>query len=228
MSSRASKLSKQAAASRFEWPKDSAGNPLMDVAAHADHLPLDVAPAAPAISAVQVERDAFASGYAQGERAGFEAGAHRAEAMLRRLSATIDELAGLRRAMLAQGEREMVLLALAIARLIVRREVSIDQELVVTIARVALERLGGSATATLRLNPDDYAIVTAKHGDGWAGVRVRVVPDENVSRGGCQIESDIGFIDATIGAQFEQIASELLGGGDLAAQDAQPATPHVP
>ncbi len=39
-----------------------------------------------------VEREAFGKGYEAGERAGAEAGATRAEAMLRRLSETLDEL----------------------------------------------------------------------------------------------------------------------------------------
>src|SRR4051812_33973521 len=170
MSSRASKLPGQAAANRSEWPRDpgAASDPALEPHRAHDDEPFDQPLPAPVPSSTAtVEREAFASGYAQGERAGFEAGAHRAESMLRRLSASIDELASLRRTMLAQGEREMVLLALAIARLIVRREVSIDQDLVVTIARVALERLGGNATATLRLNPDDFNAVSASHGDGW-------------------------------------------------------------
>jgi flagellar biosynthesis/type III secretory pathway protein FliH len=38
-----------------------------------------------------IERDAFAKGYAQGERAGESAAAARNEAVLQRLAATIDE-----------------------------------------------------------------------------------------------------------------------------------------
>ena len=60
-----------------------------------------------------LERDAFTKGYAQGERAGLEAGAKRAEAMLRRLAQTLEELAGLRDTMVRQTERELVQLSLA-------------------------------------------------------------------------------------------------------------------
>src|SRR4029450_13839564 len=42
-----------------------------------------------------LEREAFTKGYAQGERAGLEAGGKRAEAMLRRVAQTIEELGGL-------------------------------------------------------------------------------------------------------------------------------------
>jgi flagellar assembly protein FliH len=44
---------------------------------------------------------------------------------------------------------------------------------------------------------------------------VRVLADDGVSRGGCKVESDIGFIDASVDTQFDQISRELLGGSDL-------------
>jgi flagellar assembly protein FliH len=237
MLSRAKRITGRQSAAAFSGPRETAGANVPSTSyAHATPRAPEAAPGTPApfdagrasivteqprprASTADIEREAFASGYAQGERAGFEAGAHRAEAMLRRLAATIEELTLLRRDMIAQSEREMVQLALAIARRIVHREVTIDQDLVVTIARVALERLGGKATATIRLHPDDYAAVVASHGESWAGLRVQVVADERVSRGGCQVESDVGFIDATIGAQFERIADELLEGSPGAADD---------
>ena len=199
-----------AQASKFVWPNDRAQSESNNAAQTPQAA--QAASAAPSEMALaEIERDAFVKGYAQGERAGFEAGGQRVEAMLRRLAATIDELTTLRRSMMAQAEREMVELALAIARRVVLREVSIDRDLVVTIARVALERLGGTS-ATIRLHPDDHAAVTAQLGEAWAGLRVRIVPDDGVRRGGCKVESDCGFVDASIDAQFEQIARELVGG----------------
>jgi flagellar biosynthesis/type III secretory pathway protein FliH len=32
-----------------------------------------------------------------------------------------------------------------------------------------------------------------------------------VSRGGCRVESDLGFVDAGIDAQFDQLVHALLG-----------------
>jgi flagellar assembly protein FliH len=159
----------------------------------------------------ELEREAFTKGYASGEQAGLEAGNKRADAMLRRLAETLTELDGLRSQMVAQTERQMVQIALAVARRILRREVSIDQDLVVALARVALDRLGDQVSATVRLNPDDYAGITARRGAEWAGTRVSVVADPAVSRGGCRVESDLGFVDAGIDAQFDEMVHALLG-----------------
>ena len=165
-----------------------------------------------------LEREAFASGYAAGERAGLEAGTKRAEAMLRRLAQTLDELKALRGTLVRQTEQQMVQLALAIARKILRREATVDQDLIVAMARVALERVGECGIATIRLNPEDYASTVQRHGDHWAGSRVKVVADPAVSRGGCMVESEFGFVDASVDAQFEQVAQALADSPSPASQ----------
>ncbi|HEY3380315.1 MAG TPA: FliH/SctL family protein [Vicinamibacterales bacterium] len=174
-------------------------------------------PPAPTIDLAQqqarlaaMEREAFAKGYEQGERAGSEAGAKRAEAMLRRLAQTIEELADVRRSMVRQTERQMVQLALAIARRIVRREVTLDSDLTVTMARVALDRLGDSTSVTIRLNPDDFEATSGRRDTLLAGSHVTVVPDPSVSRGGCLVQSDFGYVDASVDAQFQELARALL------------------
>lgn len=158
-----------------------------------------------------LEREAFTKGYAQGERAGLEAGGKRAEAMLRRLAQTLEELTGLRDSMVRQTERELVQLSLAIARKVLHREVTVDPELTAALAHVALERIGGTAPATVRLHPDDYATVTAGQMTPLGGRQVEVLPDPSVSRGGCLVESEFGFINASVDAQVDEIARAVLG-----------------
>ena len=158
-----------------------------------------------------LERDAFTKGYAQGERAGREAGGKRAEAMLRRLAQTLEELSGLRDTMVRQTERELVQLAVAIARRILQREVSVDPELTAALAHIALERLGGATPATVRLHPDDYATVTSGHAAPLGGRQVEILPDPSVARGGCVVESEFGSITASVDAQIDEIARAVLG-----------------
>ena len=157
-----------------------------------------------------LEREAFATAYAQGERAGLEAGTTRADAMLRRLSDTLRELDELRRSMIRQTEHQIVQLAVEMARRILRREVQADNDLLVAMARVALDRLGDSAPATIRLNPEDYHTIVARHGGTWAGSHVTVVADPAVGRGGWMVESSFGFIDASVDAQFRVLEEALL------------------
>jgi flagellar assembly protein FliH len=181
----------------------------------------DAAPAAPPAEDIllaehrerlaAIEREAFTKGYAQGERAGMEAGGKRAEAMLRRIGQTIEELGGLRQTLIQETEREMVQLALTLARRVVHREVTLDPELAAALAHVALERLGTTTPATIRLNPEDYTVV-AQDSARWGGQTVTVVPDPSISRGGCLVDSAFGSVDATIERQFDELSRALFGG----------------
>ena len=74
--------------------------------------PAQLPTATPHARLSEIERDAFAKGYEQGERAGAEAGGRRAEAMLRRMASTLEELAAVRQQMIQQAERQMVQIAL--------------------------------------------------------------------------------------------------------------------
>jgi flagellar assembly protein FliH len=180
-------------------PSGAVQRPQLDPVEHEAHLAI-------------IERDAFAKGYAQGERAGVEAGNRRGDAMVRRLGETLEELASLRQTLLRQSERQLVQLALALARRIVRREIASDEELLTALARVALDRLGDAGQATIRLHPDDFGRVAARGAEQWAASHVTVVADPGVSRGGCLVESPFGFVDATIDAQFQELARALFDG----------------
>jgi flagellar assembly protein FliH len=157
----------------------------------------------------EVERDAFTKGYAQGERSGEEAATVRSEAVVWRLTQTLEELGALREQMIHKTERQVVQLAIAIAARILHREVEADQELLVAMARVALDRLGDRSAATIRLNPQDFAAAGVDRLVGHAAVQI--VADPTVNRGGCRVESDFGLIDVSVAAQLAEITTALLG-----------------
>lgn len=210
---RATRVSRSAHVASF-WD----GTPLDELpsaTAHAVHGDRHAVPAPPPPppdevrpSFAEIEREAFTKGYAQGERAGADAAAARGDAALRQLAQTIDELSNLRGELLQKTERQVVELALAIAGRVLRRELSIDRELLIAMAKVALERLGENTSATIRLNPDDFAAIGAQGHLGDHDV-VRVVADPLVSPGGCLVQSDFGLIDAGIDAQLGEMAQSL-------------------
>ena len=197
----------------FPWSGDAVplqipSMPATDVAP----TPAQSPTAAPHARLSEIERDAFAKGYEQGERAGAEAGGRRADAMLRRMASTLEELAAVRQQMIQQAERQMVQIALTIAKRILHREVTLDPDLTVAMARVALDRLGEQSGATIRLHPEDYAAAVGGGQEAWSSEQVTVISDENVSRGGCRIESAFGFVEAGVEAQFDEIEKVVLAG----------------
>ena len=220
MSSRARRLSGTARAgasgtvTAFPW-----GGAVAPASSH----PVDLAyehHATPDAHLAALEREAFGKGFDQGEQAGAEAAGQRGEAMLHRLTQTLDELTTVRADMIRQTERQMVQLALAIARRIVQREVSLDPDLLLAMARVALERLGDSARVTVRLHPEDYAAANADRVVELTSSNVTIVQDARLSRGGCRVESDMGLLDIGIAAQLQEVGRALLGAENAAASGA--------
>jgi flagellar assembly protein FliH len=183
------------------------------------HAPVGAPPPAPdadqQMRIAAIERDAFAKGYAQGERAGAEAAGTRADGMLRRLAQTVDELAGLRGEIIRRSERQTIQLVLAIAERIVHREITLDRTLLVGMARAALDRLGEYGAATIRLHPDDYNAIGVKATPQEGPIRI--IADAVVTRGGCLVQSDFGFMDVSPDSQFRELARALLA-------DAQPSS----
>lgn len=221
MSSRAHRIAGDPGrAERFRW----GGPALPEPRASAEPL-ASLAMAAPMPAATDMaalEREAFTKGYAQGERAGAEAGASRIDAMVRRLATTLDELQALRRDLVRRSERDVADLAMAIARRIVMRELALDQDLLLTMARVALDRLGDVATASIHLHPDDYAAVAASRGAAAAVTSgVEVLADPAVRRGGCVVQSEFGSVDVGAAAQIDELTHALFD-EDARAPESRP------
>jgi flagellar assembly protein FliH len=203
----------------FPWGARGPAAPAMTVAA----LPASDGTAAAtsvATDKAASEREAFARGYEQGQRAAADAARAQSEVALGQLSETLQELANVRRNILRDAEREMVELSLAIAQRVVRREVFVDREVVLAIARVALERLGERQGVTVRLHPDDHAFAVARHGLHWAGAGIAMVADADVPPFGCRVTSAGGTVDTGIDAQFAELARGLLPEADARSSHA--------
>jgi len=155
---------------------------------------------------------AFAEGYAHGERAGIDAAARQLDAQHTRLAQTLEDLVLLREQLTYRTERQLVELALALAHRILHREVATDRELLLAMARLALDRLGDVTAITVRLHPDDEAAVRGLHGE-WPTSEVQIVPDAAVKPGGCLVQTDLGHVDVGLDSQLRTLQAGLLGDG---------------
>lgn len=158
---------------------------------------------------VEIEKKAHAEGYAAGLRQGEADAARQLGSAIGKLAGTIQEVAALRPGILQRSERELVKLAVAMAERIVRRSIDVDPDLLLVIARVAMDRLGERTAATIHLHPTDCEAVS-RH-DLQTTQAIQLVADANVARGGCIVKSAIGEIDAGITAQVQELSRELLG-----------------
>lgn len=125
--------------------------------------------------------------------------------------------------------RALAVSATHLARQIVRSELTTRPELVVQVAEEALESLLLSAChITLRVHPDDHALVTQGAAEVLAARGARVVSDSALLRGGCMVESDIGVIDASIETRWRRAAAALGCDEDWNAPEPDSATAPSP
>jgi flagellar assembly protein FliH len=124
---------------------------------------------------------------------------------------TLNELANLGAAITSQAERDLVRLAIEIAKKIVHREVTVDHEIVLTLARIGLARLQSRIAAKIHLNPNDVAYVNSHRDRLDPGHVIEIVEDRSIGRGGCLVHTEMGDVDARIEQQFAEIERSFLG-----------------
>jgi flagellar assembly protein FliH len=106
--------------------------------------------------------------------------------------------------------RALAVTATQLAKQMVRSELSMKPELVAVVATEAVDTLLLSARhITVRVHPDDHALVAQGAADVLAARGARLLSDAEVLRGGCLVESDIGVIDATLEARWRRVAASL-------------------
>lgn len=145
-----------------------------------------------------------AEGFAAGEAAGAAEGQQAARQLLS-LAASVDKaLTGIDE----EIAEEILALALEVARQILRQEIAIKPETVVTVVREALNQLPHQHAA-INLHPDDAALVRKYAGDQFSHVGHRIHEDGRLQRGDVVIEASGGQIDATLGTRWRRIVEGL-------------------
>lgn len=170
----------------------------------------------PLHEAARIEKAAYESGFRQGEMAGLESAEKKVAPLMKRYADAVLEIAKLKPAVYARVERDVVKLALEVAKKIVHREVNVDREIVQTLIKVALSHIAIKSPVTIRLHPADYNFVleqrTASVPLGESGLDITLLADKSIERGGCLIATECGDIDARIEEEFREVEHAFFGG----------------
>ena len=161
----------------------------------------------------ELQQAAREEGFQQGRREGLEAGkkdikarVHELESLMQTLTKPLEQLD-------REVEQELVQLALAVARQLIRRELKTDPGQVLAVVREAMAVLPSAArNVRLHLHPEDALLVReilslGDHERGWT-----IVEDPILTRGGCKVSSDTSQIDASIERRLHSVIASVLGG----------------
>src|SRR5712692_7926561 len=109
----------------------------------------------------RIGKEAFDRGFREGEAAGAARAQEQFQAAVRAFAESAAALAGYKASLRTEAEREVVVLALAVARKVVRRELSIDPDIVLAVVKACLEEIRNAEIYRMRLHPQDVQTVAA-------------------------------------------------------------------
>jgi flagellar assembly protein FliH len=131
------------------------------------------------------------------------------------LEKSLNEFDQLQKRIFADAEKQVAKLALEIAKKIVRREVRIDEQIVMAMIKVAMSYVSDARKLKIRVNPADLKTIRTNPSRGAdlesSAPSPEWVADPAIERGGFIIESDSGMVDGRLGQQFQEIEKSFFG-----------------
>jgi flagellar biosynthesis/type III secretory pathway protein FliH len=110
---------------------------------------------------------------------------------------------------------QLVRFALEIAEKVTGKQVEEDPLIVATVLERARAELPQARSVRIWVHPQDHQVLAELRPDlVWTGEKggrtVEVLSSEEVERGGCRIETEMGLVDATIPVQMQEIRRQML------------------
>ncbi|BBD77760.1 FliH/SctL family protein [Hydrogenophilus thermoluteolus] len=154
-------------------------------------------------------QEGYAAGFAEGQEAGKAAAyaewSPKWEAQTDALTKIVTQLSAATQQLPQQLAEPVTALAIEIARAVVMENLRTQPESVVAVTRQILET-ELRRPVTVRLHPDDHALVTKNLTPSEA---VRFVPDPELAHGSVCVEGDSFLIDGTVASRWRRIVSRL-------------------
>jgi len=154
-------------------------------------------------------REAREAGRAEGEAQARAEAQEEVRSTVERMANAIAELDQYRVQLLRQTETDAVRLSIAIARRVLRRELTVDPSAIEGLVRAALERLQSQESCRVRMHPDFVpALRDCVERMGMEG-RVEIVSDAAQEPGAAVFEMSRGSLNASIDSQLKEIERGL-------------------
>jgi len=156
-----------------------------------------------------IEQEAYEKGYQKGEQ-----DAHQAEEKARAEFNTatkkiLQEIEAIQANIYRDTEEELVDLAVGIAEKLVCRQLDIKPETIVDIAKAACGQARDCKEIILYVPSEQLENIKARQGEIGAQLyrieHFAIIADPNIKSGGCRIETEQGYIDASMATMSKQL-----------------------
>lgn len=162
------------------------------------------------IKAESISEEAWQNGYAEG----MEAAVKKNEEILAEAEQTLQAAQDERDRILAEMEKEIVELALKVARKVVACELKTNREVVVSIVEEALAACSNRENAVVRVSAEDGEYLEQNKDEALSSISgsdsIKIKPDNSLSPGDCVIETSFGSVDAGANTKMNKIEEAFM------------------
>lgn len=156
-----------------------------------------------------IEKEAYAKGYQKGEQDACETEEKARADFYKATKKILQEIEEIQDNIYRDTEAELIDLAVGIAEKLVCRQLDIKPETIVDIVKAACGQARDCKQIILYVSPEQLDNVKAKQGEiGEQLYRTEhfaIIADSNIEFGGCRIETEQGYIDASRATMSEQL-----------------------
>ncbi|MDP1527311.1 MAG: flagellar assembly protein FliH [Rhodocyclaceae bacterium] len=182
----------------------------------------------------QAREEGQRQGHEEGHKAGYEEGQAKARGEAKRfaqIAAKLDK--GLAEMESAVAD-ELLSLSIALARDVIRQELTAHPETLLVVVREALGQLPHQHAA-IYLHPDDASLLRSYAGDQLSHAGHRIHEDFKLKRGDCLLEAGGTQVDATVAMRWQRVLEGLgitaawedrAEAGASVLKDDEPAAPE--
>lgn len=161
----------------------------------------------------QAYDEAFVQGKNDGYNQGYQENVQALQKQAADFASLLESLSEPFKALDAEVEKELVKLAIAMATQIIRREIKLDPGQIIAVVREAIYVLPLSAQKiSVRLHPEDAELVRSTLLLDELHTAWKIIEDPLITRGGCQVDTDVSHVDATLENRLATVIATVLGG----------------
>jgi flagellar assembly protein FliH len=161
----------------------------------------------------QSEKEGYEKGYEDGYQKGKAQALEDERPQREALIQMLEELSGNRSKVLEANKQAILDIVFHVCRYILLKEVEVDKDYLIRLVTQLVEKSGSTENIKIYLSPEDYSrameVENAIHEKTGQIRGLSVDMDENVSRGGCRVETQLGVIDADLSTQLGEISKVL-------------------
>lgn len=138
---------------------------------------------------------------------GFEYGLEKSQEEIQNLSKVITDLLDAKEKTMLMVTNDIAKIAIKVAEKIIKKEVSLDNEIVLNITSETIKEMGkGHQNIVIKVNPADSSLIRSKLPElypyGDSKTNIVVLEEQSIEWGSCIVETNTGIVDASFGTQL--------------------------